>query len=136
MSQTTTTTTTLDRQVYYQCTTGVLPVYYRCTTGVLPVYYRCATGVLPLYYRCATGVLPLYYHCTTTVLPLYYHCTTGVPGVPGVLKSVLASWASDHTGSCCRDRLQALTLTFGDLGFGWAWTRDFRFVNTACFVAL
>ena len=45
---------------------------------------------------------------------------TGVPGVPGVLKSVLASWASDHTGSCCRDRLQALTLTFGDLGIGWA----------------
>ena len=37
MSQTT-TTTILDRQVYYQCITGVLPVYYRCITGVLPVY--------------------------------------------------------------------------------------------------
>ena len=61
---------------------------------------------------------------------------TGVPGVSGVLKSVLASWALHHTGSCCRDRLRALTLTFGDLGFGWARTRDFRLVNTAGFVAL
>ena len=57
-------------------------------------------------------------------------------GVPGVLKSVLASWASNHTGSGCRDRLRALTLTFGDLGLGWARTRDFRLVNTAGFVAL
>ena len=27
-------------------------------------------------------------------------------------------------------------LTFGDLGLGWARTRDFRLVNTAGFVAL
>ena len=58
---------------------------------------------------------------------------TGVPGVPGVLKSVLASWALHHTGSGCRDRLRGLTLTFADLGLGWAWTGDFRL--TAGFVA-
>ena len=55
--------------------------------------------------------------CTTSVPGVL--SVLGVPGVPDV-GSVLASWALHHKGSCCRDRMRALTLTFGNLGIGWA----------------